>query len=69
MLILTRKVNQSLMVGDDITVTVVEVKGDQVRLAINAPSEVIIRREGIHERIRREQRRAHSSSRLGTPDY
>ena len=55
MLILTRKVGQTLMVGDDVTVTIVGVKANQVRIGIDAPKDVIVHREEIYERIRSEQ--------------
>lgn len=56
MLILTRRVGETLMVGDDVTVTIVGLKGNQIRIGINAPKDVIVHREEIYERIRREQR-------------
>ncbi len=51
MLILTRRVGESLMVGDDITVTVLGVKGNQVRIGVNAPRDVAAHREEIYNRI------------------
>ena len=55
MLILTRRVGESVMVGDDITVTVLGVKGNQVRIGVNAPKDVSVHREEIYERIKQEQ--------------
>jgi carbon storage regulator len=54
MLILTRRVGETLMVGDEVTVTVLGVKGNQVRLGVNAPKEVAVHREEIYQRIKRE---------------
>ncbi len=52
MLILTRRVGESLMLGDDITVTVLGVKGNQVRIGIDAPRDVAVHREEIFNRIK-----------------
>ncbi|MEY8240569.1 MAG: carbon storage regulator CsrA [Cycloclasticus sp.] len=55
MLILTRRVGETLMIGDDVSVTVLGVKGNQVRIGVNAPKEVPVHREEIHQRIQAER--------------
>ena len=55
MLILTRRVGETLMIGHDVTVTVLGVKGNQVRIGVNAPKDVAVHREEIYERIKREE--------------
>ena len=58
MLILTRRVGERLMIGDDIQVTVLGVKGNQVRIGVYAPADVSVHREEIYERVRAERESA-----------
>lgn len=56
MLILTRRIGESLQIGDNIKLTVLSVRGNQIQIGINAPPEVPVHREEIYERLKREQR-------------
>jgi len=58
MLILTRRVGETVMIGENVTVTVLGVKGNQVRVGVNAPKEIAVHREEIYERIKREAQSA-----------
>jgi carbon storage regulator len=55
MLILSRKVNESLMIGDDVSVTVLSIKGGQIRIGISAPRDIAVHRQEIYEKIRQER--------------
>ena len=57
MLILTRRIGETLMIGDDVSITVIGVKGNQVRIGIDAPKDVAVHREEIFNRIKRDELR------------
>ena len=61
MLILTRRVGETLVIGDDVTVTVLGVRGNQVRIGVNAPKQVSVHREEIYDRIKKEKEAEASS--------
>ena len=58
MLVLSRHRDESIMIGDDIVVTIVDIRGDKVRLGINAPTDVPVHRQEVFEAIKRENRKA-----------
>jgi len=58
MLVLSRQRDESIMIGDNIVVTIVDIRGDKVRLGINAPSEIPVHRQEVYEAIQRENLRA-----------
>jgi carbon storage regulator len=65
MLVLSRQRDESIMIGDNIVVTIVDIRGDKVRLGINAPTEIPVHRQEVYEAIQRENIRA---SRLDVKD-
>ncbi len=65
MLVLSRQRDESIMIGDNIVVTIVDIRGDKVRLGINAPTEIPVHRQEVYEAIQRENLRA---SRLDVKD-
>ena len=69
MLILTRRINETLNIGDDVQVTVLGIKGNQVRIGINAPRDVPVHREEIYQRIKREERGDDESQNQQGDDY
>jgi carbon storage regulator len=69
MLILTRRVGETVMIGDDVTITVLGVKGNQVRVGINAPKHIAVHREEIYERIKREQQTEETAKQPKTAEY
>ncbi|NNE61826.1 MAG: carbon storage regulator CsrA [Woeseia sp.] len=66
MLILTRRAGETVMIGNDVSITVLGVKGNQVRIGINAPRDVAVHREEIFERIKNEKAAAESKSGANT---
>ena len=67
MLILTRRIGEKLIIGEDVTVTVLGVKGHQVRIGIDAPREVMVNREEIYKRIQKEKKGLNGNDRVMTP--
>lgn len=66
MLILTRRPTETIMIGENITITVLEVRGNQVRIGVNAPREISVHREEIFERIQQEKKTGNTGNTLRT---
>ena len=68
MLVLSRKKNESIIINDDITIVVVEIRGDKVRLGVEAPKEVPVHRNEVYEAIRRNQQKEAGEQTVGQND-
>ncbi len=68
MLVLSRHRDESIMIGDDVVVTIVDIRGDKVRLGIEAPQSIPVHRQEVYEAIQRENRRASQTSAASTKD-
>jgi carbon storage regulator len=68
MLVLSRKKNESIIINDNITVTVIEIRGDKVRLGIEAPKDVTVHRREVYEAIQNQARSLDSGTKVPTPD-
>ncbi len=69
MLILTRRIGESLLVGDDVKITILEIQGNQIRLGIKAPREIEVHREEIYQRIKQEQKRNRNNNKGDGDDH
>ncbi len=68
MLVLSRKKNESIIINDDITITVVEIRGDKVRLGIEAPKTVTVHRQEVYDAIQNQEKRAGANEPAAVPD-
>ena len=68
MLVLSRKKNESIIINDDITITVVEIRGDKVRLGIEAPKTVTVHRQEVYDAIQNQEKSAGSNAPAAVPD-
>jgi carbon storage regulator len=67
MLILSRRVNETVMIGDDVNVTVLGVRGSQIRIGINAPKNVEVHREEVFQRLQKERKQEAATSHTASP--
>jgi carbon storage regulator len=68
MLVLSRKKNESIIINDNITVTVIEIRGDKVRIGIEAPKDVTVHRREVYEAIQNQSRISEQAAKVGRPD-
>jgi carbon storage regulator len=68
MLVLSRKKNESIIINDNITVTVIEIRGDKVRLGIEAPKDVTVHRREVYEAIQNQARAGEAGAKVGRPE-
>jgi carbon storage regulator len=68
MLVLSRKKNESIIINDNITVTVIEIRGDKVRLGIEAPKDVTVHRREVYEAIQSQARASEHGANVGRPE-
>jgi len=68
MLVLSRKKNESIIINDNITVTVIEIRGDKVRIGIEAPKDVTVHRREVYEAIQSQARIADQAAKVGRPE-
>jgi len=68
MLVLSRKKNESIIINDDIVVTIIEIRGDKIRLGIEAPKNVTVHRREVYEAIQNQARRTPPSATVPTPE-
>jgi carbon storage regulator len=68
MLVLSRKKNESIIINDDITITVVEIRGDKVRLGIEAPKTVTVHRQEVYDAIQNQEKRSGTNAPASVPE-